>query len=59
MRRLPLNKGGGAERRRSRSARGLSVRLSYFLEDNPLEAERPLSFRLLSPFVKGEFFALQ
>ena len=34
---------------------GLSGRHSRTHHDNPLKASRPLSFRLLSPFGKGEF----
>jgi hypothetical protein len=64
MAKFPLSKGGGAERQRSRSARGLSVPLSEARKDNPLMASRPreifsrFHLRLPSPFVKGEFSQL-
>ncbi len=35
---IPPNKGGGAKRQRSRSARGLSGRPSQTRYDNPLKA---------------------
>ena len=47
----PLGQGGTSGGFRS----GLSSRPSQTGHDNPLKASRPLSFRLLSPFVKGDF----
>ena len=47
LRKFPLNKGGSAERQWSRSARGLSVRLSRTHHDNPRAYGA-------APFVKGE-----
>jgi len=57
---FPLNKGGGAKRRWSRSARGLSGWPSQTCDDNPLKASRPreifsrFHLRLPSPFLKGD-----
>ena len=48
---FPLNKGGGAKRRWSRSARGLSGHTLKAVHDNPLKA--PLLRRLPSPFLRG------
>ena len=48
MKYSPLTKGGGAKRQ------GVVRSILRPLPDNPLKA--PLSLRLPSPFVKGEYF---